>query len=182
MWIEHEISTAGFLFLHELKCTLEPIKLAVDALCRKDATLLTAEGIFQFLFFELKKRKSSLAEDLLFSVKSRIQQRRQHDIVNLIRYHQNSNLSIYDEHNAHDISLLSSNTKDGFVKTTTTLFCRLFWKNDSNEGKGQNENEDIEVVNNTNKNQEHESLFQRRRKQNEHFLLQDCLLQNYGHH
>ena len=48
----------------------------------------------------------------------------------------------------------------GFVKTTTTLFCRLFWKNDSNEGKGQKKNEDIELANNTNKNQEHESLFQ----------------------
>ena len=33
--------------------------------------------------------------------------------------------------------------------------------NDSNEGKGQNENEDIELANNANKNQEHESLFQR---------------------
>ena len=85
--IEHNISTAEFLFLNELKCALEPIKLAVDASCREDATLLTAEGIFQFFFFfELKKRKSSLAEDFLCSVKKRMQQRRQHDMVNLIRY------------------------------------------------------------------------------------------------
>ena len=85
--IEHNISTAEFLFLNELKCALEPIKLAVDASCRKDATLLTAEGIFQFfLFFELNKRKSSLVEDLLCSVKNHMQQRRQHDVVNLIRY------------------------------------------------------------------------------------------------
>ena len=84
--IEHNISTAEFLFLNELKCALEPIKLAVDASCRKDATLLTAEEIFQFFFFELNKRKSSLAEDLLCSVKNRMQQRRQHDMVNLIRY------------------------------------------------------------------------------------------------
>ena len=95
--IEHNISTAEILFLNELKCALEPIKLAVDASCHKDATLLTAEGIFQFLFFLtktityntmklLKKRKSSLAEDLLCSVKNCIQQRQQHDMVNLIRY------------------------------------------------------------------------------------------------
>ena len=50
--IEHDISTAKFLFLNELKCATESIKLAVDALCRKNATLLTAERIFQFLFFE----------------------------------------------------------------------------------------------------------------------------------
>ena len=59
--IEHDISTAEFLFLNNPKCTLEPIKLAIDALCCKDATLLTAEGISQFLFFELNKRKSCFA-------------------------------------------------------------------------------------------------------------------------
>ena len=37
--------------VNELKCALEPLKLAVDALCRKNATLLAAEEIFQFLFF-----------------------------------------------------------------------------------------------------------------------------------
>ena len=49
--VEHDISTAEFLCLNELKCALEAIKLAVDTSYRKDATLLTAEGIFQFLFF-----------------------------------------------------------------------------------------------------------------------------------
>ena len=57
--------------VNELKCALEPTKLVVDASCHKDATLLTVEGIFQF-FFELKKRKSSLAEDLLCFVKKHI--------------------------------------------------------------------------------------------------------------
>ena len=68
--IEHDISTAEFLFLNKLKFALEPIKLAVDASRRKDTTLLTREGIFQFLFFELNKRNSCLAEDLLCSEKT----------------------------------------------------------------------------------------------------------------
>ena len=71
--IEHGICTTEFSFLNELKCALEPIKLAVEALCGKDTTLLTAEGVFQFLFVELEKRKSSLAEDLLCAVKNRVQ-------------------------------------------------------------------------------------------------------------
>ena len=54
------------------------------------------------------------------------------------------------------------------VKTASTLFCRQFWKNGSNEGKGQNANEDIKLAYNTNKNQEHESLFQRLQKHIEH--------------
>ena len=70
--IEHGISTTEFLFLNDLKCTLEPIKLAVEALCRKDPTLLTAEGVFQSIFEELEKRKSTLAEDLLCAVKNRV--------------------------------------------------------------------------------------------------------------
>ena len=54
------------------------------------------------------------------------------------------------------------------VKTAPTLFCRRFWKNDSNKGKGQNENKDIKLAYNTDKNQEHESLFQRLQTHIEH--------------
>ena len=54
------------------------------------------------------------------------------------------------------------------MKTATTLFCRLFWENESNEEKGQDENEDIELANNTNKNQEHENLFQKLQTHIEH--------------
>ena len=66
--------TTKFSFLNELKCALEPIKLAVEALYRKDATFLTAKGVFQSSFVELEKRKSSLAKDLLCAVKNRVQQ------------------------------------------------------------------------------------------------------------
>ena len=45
-------------------------------------------------------------------------------MVNLICYLQNPNLSIHDEHYADDMSLLGSNTKDGFLKTATTFFFR----------------------------------------------------------
>ena len=39
---------------------LEPVKLAAEALCRKNATLLTAGGIFKFLINKLNQKKSSL--------------------------------------------------------------------------------------------------------------------------
>ena len=122
--IEHGISTTKFSFLNELKCALEPIKLAVEALCHKDATFLTAEGVFQFLFVDLEKRKSSLAKDLLCAIKNHVQQRQQHEVVNLLRYLQNPNSSIYNEHYADEIP--SCSNSKGFVKTATTLFCCLF--------------------------------------------------------
>ena len=130
------MSAAEFSFVNKLKCALEPMKLAVEALCRKDATLLTAEGIFQFLFLELKKRKSSLAKDLLYALRNRIRQRRQHNVVNLMRYLQNpKSLIDHVEYYTDDIDdiPLSSNTKESFLETATTLICRLFYEDDSNE-------------------------------------------------
>ena len=162
--IEHYIS-AEFLFLNELKCALEPMKPAVEALCRKDATLLTAEGIFQFLFLELKKRKSSLAKDIC-ALKNHLQQRRQHDVVNLMCYLQKPNsLTDLCEYYADDIDdiPLSSNTKEGFLKTATTLICRLFCEDDSNEAESQDEieSEALELDNDPNNNQIDENLFER---------------------
>ena len=46
------------------------------------------------------------------------------------------------------------------MKTATTLFCRLFWEKDCNEGKGQDENEDTELANNTNKTRSMEVFFE----------------------
>ena len=82
--IEHDISPTEFLFLNELKYALEPIKLAIEALCYQGATLLTAKGIPQILVTEMKKRSSSLAKDVLCAIKNRLQQR-QHDLVNVMR-------------------------------------------------------------------------------------------------
>ena len=164
--IEHGISTSTteFSFLNELNWALEPIKLAVEALCCKDATLLTAEGVFQFLVVELEKRKSSLAEDLLRAVKNLVQQRRQHEVVNLLAYLQNPNSSIYNEHYADEIPSCS-NSKEGFVKIATTLFCRLLWGSDSNKAKSRDENKVIELACN---NQKDESLFKRLQTHIEH--------------
>ena len=55
----------------------------------------------------------------------RVQQRRQQEVVNLLRYLQNPNSSIYNERYADEV-LSCSNSDKGFVKTATTLFCRLF--------------------------------------------------------
>ena len=83
---------------------------------------------------------------------------------NLLRYLQNSNSSIYNEHYADEIPS-RSNSKAGFVKTATPLFCRLFWKSDSNKAKSHDENEVIELASN---DQKDESLFERFQTHIEH--------------
>ena len=78
-----------------MKAALEPVKLAVEAMCRQNATLLTAEGIFLFLIREMKKQRTTLAKKLLSAVKNRIHQRRKNDLINLMRYLQNPRILIH---------------------------------------------------------------------------------------
>ena len=98
-----------------MKAALEPVKLAVEAMCRQNATLLTAEGIFLFLIREMKKQRTTLAKKLLSAVKNRIQQRRKNDLINLMRYLQNSNTSSQNDTNdIFDDEPLSITTKELF--------------------------------------------------------------------
>jgi hypothetical protein len=54
---------------------LGPVCLAAEALGRKDANLLTSEGIFEFLLNELKNLKL-ISSKLLNALEVRIQERR----------------------------------------------------------------------------------------------------------
>ena len=65
---------------------LEPVKLTAEALCRKNATLLTAEGIFKFLINKLNQKKSSLCIRMKDAVLKRFTERRQSNLVSLYKY------------------------------------------------------------------------------------------------
>jgi hypothetical protein len=41
--------------IHNFVTTLEPVKLAVKALCRRDATLLSADTTISFMIINLEK-------------------------------------------------------------------------------------------------------------------------------
>ena len=76
-----------------------------------------------------------------------------------MRYVQNSNLlTDHDKYLANDINdgLLNSITKEGFLKTATTLINHLFWQDDSDKAKWQDENNQIPLANN-NQNDESSS-------------------------
>ena len=74
--IRLNISDEEFMLLEDLKAALEPIKLAVEALCRQDATILTADGIFRFLLAELKCRNTRFMLGVHAAVERRITERR----------------------------------------------------------------------------------------------------------
>jgi hypothetical protein len=68
---------------------LGPVRLAAKALGRRDANLLTSEGIFEFLLNELKNLKTKISSKLLNALEVRIQERRQVELVTLLLYLQN---------------------------------------------------------------------------------------------
>jgi hypothetical protein len=69
--------------IHNLVTTLEPVKLAVEALCRRDTTLLSADTTISFMINSLGN--SDLAVQLKKSLSRRMNQRRT-KIYSLLQY------------------------------------------------------------------------------------------------
>lgn len=79
--------------LRSLLNTLQPIRLASEALGRKDANLLTAEGTLNFLFSKLKKQNSRFSNEIYAAVLKRISERRNKELVSLMKFLQSKNLT-----------------------------------------------------------------------------------------
>jgi len=60
----------------EVASALEPVKLVVQALSRRDTNLITAEVAFNFCIVQLQKQSSELAKTLADSLESRLGERR----------------------------------------------------------------------------------------------------------
>lgn len=65
-----------FSVLKDLDNIFQPVKLAVEVLCRQDATLLTAETTLKFMIRKLEELKKPLAQEMALSMRQRISQRR----------------------------------------------------------------------------------------------------------
>ena len=90
-----------------------------------------------------------MTNDLLCVIKNRIQQRRQHDVVNLLRYLHNPKVLV--ERDDTDVTQLSKNAKQGFMKTASALISRLFTDNDISAAESQDEAETMESSDNRQK-------------------------------
>lgn len=72
--------------ISSLLAALKPIRLVSEAMGRRDATLLTAEGSLFFLFAKLKEQVSSIASELYQAVRRRISERRNVSVVSVLRF------------------------------------------------------------------------------------------------
>ena len=80
------ITNAEIKIIHDLIDVLEPVKHAVDGLCRRNATLLTAERIHDFVFKTLSISNSAYSASLKFHLEIRIKDRRNACLVHLLEY------------------------------------------------------------------------------------------------
>ena len=65
---------------------LKPVQIAVEALSRHDANLLSSEGILKFLFTSLEENDSMLSTNLLNEIQIQICKRRNVPLVSLLNF------------------------------------------------------------------------------------------------
>ena len=93
----NEVTQADYAVVGEIVAALQPVALAVKAICRRDSNLIAAEAAIHFCIVELCKQSSDLANSMAVSLESRIRQRTAtHSGV------------LHYLHNRHESSLLSS--------------------------------------------------------------------------
>ncbi|GFW98920.1 BED-type domain-containing protein [Trichonephila clavipes] len=65
---------------------LKPVKIGLEKLCSRNATLLTAEGVFSFVIGELNEQNSEFAKNMKYSLIQRINERRNVNLIGLMQY------------------------------------------------------------------------------------------------
>lgn len=84
--VENPVSREDADSMSALLEALRPIRFVSEAMGRRDATLLTAEGSLFFLFSKLKKQESPIALELYQAVRQRISERRNVKVVSVMRF------------------------------------------------------------------------------------------------
>lgn len=110
-----------------IKGTLEVLRIAkmtMDSISRDDATLLSAEGAFEFMFIELERIDSSVSLELLKEVKVELNKRRQKDIVSLLKFLQDP-----DSLKESQLSYFSMPPKNEVFATACAIWGKYFQAN-----------------------------------------------------
>ncbi|GFU24171.1 uncharacterized protein TNCV_2007571 [Trichonephila clavipes] len=65
---------------------LKPAKTDVEKLCSRNATLLTAEGVFLFIIGELNEQNSEFEKNMKYSLIQSVNERRNVNLIGLMKY------------------------------------------------------------------------------------------------
>lgn len=71
-----QVTDGDFCLIEEMVACLEPVKIAVKAICRRDTNLIAAEAALHFCIIQLQKQSSELAKTLAEAIECRLKGRR----------------------------------------------------------------------------------------------------------
>jgi hypothetical protein len=120
MWSDGIDSNTGVL--ESLLDVLYPVKLPVEALSRKDATILTSEAIIDVLINKLQSMENDLAIQFLEYLKNNINDRRNVNLISLISYLHNPTTFNNDTNRVNRPNC----SKTALIKFTEKVYNRLF--------------------------------------------------------
>ncbi|XP_062552035.1 uncharacterized protein LOC134217293 [Armigeres subalbatus] len=112
--------------IQNLMSALQPIKLSSEALGRRDANLLTAEGSLSFLFTKLKDQNTCIATELYDAILKRIGERRNKELVSVMKFLNNKTTVTCAELPVLTRSQIFKFIKDIFLKAITGITVDLF--------------------------------------------------------
>lgn len=92
------ISENVIVALENLVDVLAPVETAVIELSKKDANLITAEGVYKFLFAKLQPMQTNIAKKLMIAIKNRMDERRDPILMTLLIYLQSGNVPSSNDH------------------------------------------------------------------------------------
>ena len=118
--IEVSLDEMEFKHISEVLAALEPLKLTVEALCRRDATLLTADAALSFAHKELSDQKTEIAFDLALALERRLKERRT-EVSSIMQYLHSGKCQLRSEYD--DIS--PNVSKNKICTTIKDLVSRL---------------------------------------------------------
>lgn len=124
--IKLDITDREYTALNDIVLALQPVKAGAERLCSRDATLLSAEGVFTFIINELNElieQNSVFAKKMKESLINRINERRSTTLVGLLQY-----LNAGQRYNIH-ASILGLPTfpkKSSLVSFAKKMLSRLF--------------------------------------------------------
>ncbi|XP_073715766.1 uncharacterized protein [Misgurnus anguillicaudatus] len=80
------ITSEHLALIKQLSSCLKPVRMGIESLCKRDTTLIKADGIFFFMMDQLSKQETPLSQEMRDAIETRFTQRRQKNIVSLYRY------------------------------------------------------------------------------------------------
>ncbi|GFY18677.1 uncharacterized protein TNCV_2399011 [Trichonephila clavipes] len=80
------MANVEFETVTSIVASLNAVKIGLEKLCSRNATLLTAGGVFSFVMGELNEQNSEFEKNMKHSLSQRINERRNVNLIGLMQY------------------------------------------------------------------------------------------------